>query len=456
MNQKINEKEQDMNVVYRHIAHALARGCTDLYYVNLETDEYIEFHTDDAYGVLNEARRGTGFFPGISREIRNFVHPDDQQDLVRVMDRNTLLDALNGNRVFEYTYRRMINGEPLYVLMKVSRMEDDPRYLVIAVSDFDELMKKRLAARRTRAERAVYARLHALTGNYIVVYEVDPETGEYQEFTSSDDYEETLGQAKAGENFFEKVREVAKTANHPDDLPLFLSRFTRDSILSEIGKSGMFTLSYRLLMEGKPCFVQMKAAMAEEEDGLRLIVGLVDVDTQVRQEKEFGRRLAKAQDEANIDALTGVKNKHAFIEAEVRIDRLISEHREYPFAIVFFDVNGLKKVNDEIGHQAGDEFLCAACRIICDVFKHSPVYRVGGDEFAVIAAGRDYDNIEELIRNMDEHNQKAARTGGIVIACGMSKYQNDTYMAAVFDRADHNMYDNKAKLKAGLPVSYLQ
>ena len=109
------------------------------------------------------------------------------------------------------------------------------------------------------------------------------------------------------------------------------------------------------------------------------------------------------------------------MEAEIRLDRLIGEHRQPEFAIVIMDVNDLKKVNDSAGHQAGDQYLIDACGIICRIFKQSPVFRVGGDEFAVIAQGHDFDHIGELIDRMSEHNRDASRSGGIVIACGMAK-----------------------------------
>jgi diguanylate cyclase (GGDEF)-like protein len=131
------------------------------------------------------------------------------------------------------------------------------------------------------------------------------------------------------------------------------------------------------------------------------------------------------------------------------MDRHISEHRQQPFAIVMMDVNDLKKVNDTYGHQAGDQYLHDACAVICDIFKHSPVFRVGGDEFAVISQGKDYANIGELVGKMNDHNAKAQRTGGIVIACGMAEYENDRCVAEVFERADHKMYANKNKLKSG-------
>lgn len=179
-----------------------------------------------------------------------------------------------------------------------------------------------------------------------------------------------------------------------------------------------------------------------------MIVGLNNIDTQVRQEEEYNRRLAQAQTQANIDALTGVKNKHAYLEEEVHMDHLIDEHRQPPFSVVVFDVNDLKKINDTEGHQAGDQYLQEACRVICDIFKHSPVFRVGGDEFVAISQGGDYDRIEELLDVMDKRNLEAMRDDGIVIAYGMSRFKNDSCVAAVFERADHNMYENKNRLKS--------
>ena len=76
------------------------------------------------------------------------------------------------------------------------------------------------------------------------------------------------------------------------------------------------------------------------------------------------------------------------------------------------------------------------------------MFRIGGDEFAVISQGDDYDNIDELMRQMNERNGETLRTGGIVIACGMAKREGDSSTATVVERADGQMYENKRKLKA--------
>ena len=86
---------------YIHIVHALARAYMDLFYVNMDTGEYIEFHTEEEYGVLTEARRGSDFFESCKRKPKLYVHQDDQAAFIQAMNRQFLEEALAGNRVYE-------------------------------------------------------------------------------------------------------------------------------------------------------------------------------------------------------------------------------------------------------------------------------------------------------------------------------------------------------------------
>lgn len=442
------EKAQQTGNIYSHIAYALARGCVDLYYVNLDTGEFIEYSTDDEHGMLKEVRRAPDFFESCKRESKLFVHPDDQDKFVNAMDRETLRKNLEESGEFRMTYRRIKDGRTFYALMKVSWMEDDDRFVVISVFDVDELVNRRKAEERMQEERLVYARLHAVTGNFLAVYVVEPESGSYHEFSSTEEYGKSMDIPTEGPDFFSTLRNAVAQSRYQEDAELFLETFTEENVKAEIESSGIFTLGFRLAMNGRPRHVQLKAAMVEEPDGPRIIVGFNDIDVQIRQEERIRKRLQQAQSQANIDALTGIKNKHAYQEVEKKLNNQIVERREPPFAIVMLDLNDLKKVNDTAGHQAGDQYIKDGSRIICDIFKHSPVFRIGGDEFAVIAQGSDYDNIESRMEEMREHNEDAAHSSGVVIACGMSRYEHDANVAAVFERADHAMYENKAELKA--------
>ena len=440
------EKARKDGIIFTHIAQALAQGFQYLFYVDLNTEEFIQYSSDNKDGSLSEVRRGWHFFEEGQDAAEQNVYPEDREDVIRSMDRKTLVAALDQNNTFMMTYRMMTPKEPVYVSMKVTRMQDDERFIIMSITDIDEQMKHRQAAQRMLEEQTAYTRISALSGYYLCIYIVVPQTGRYREYSSTAGFD-AFSMPSEGENFFSDLRERSISLVYQEDQNRVFTALTMENALEEVEKNGIFTLSYRLMMGDEPRYVQLKAAIVEEQGGERLVVGINDIDAQVRQEEEYGRRLAQARIEANIDALTGVKNRNAYRVYEERLNAQIEMNRTPDFAITILDVNDLKKVNDTEGHKAGDQFIRDACRIICTTFKRSPVFRVGGDEFAVLSQGDDYTRIDELTELINEHNEDAVANGGIVIAMGMARYEHDTKVSQVYERADQKMYENKSELK---------
>ena len=156
-----------------------------------------------------------------------------------------------------------------------------------------------------------------------------------------------------------------------------------------------------------------------------------------------------------VDALTNVKNKGAFSDftddLQSRID--ISD-TELEFAIGMFDCDDLKLINDRYGHEKGDIYLKTASRAICSVFQHSPVFRIGGDEFAVILMNEDYYNREELVRKfkkMADNISGSAKNKWeqVNVSMGIAEYEpeNDSSVADIVRRADKHMYEDKQSRK---------
>lgn len=163
----------------------------------------------------------------------------------------------------------------------------------------------------------------------------------------------------------------------------------------------------------------------------------------------------RISDLAYTDALTSVKSKTAYNEEVRRINNNI-ENGFHQFGVVMFDLNGLKEINDTYGHDMGDIFIKNACRLICVTYKHSPVYRIGGDEFIAIITGQDLLSSEKLIhifyQRMEEINQNAKTAAEKVsVAAGMAVFREgtDTTYQSVFKRADEKMYRNKESIKSG-------
>jgi diguanylate cyclase (GGDEF)-like protein len=163
------------------------------------------------------------------------------------------------------------------------------------------------------------------------------------------------------------------------------------------------------------------------------------------------------------DAMTGVRNKGAYTLFERKLnDAIRSSKPEEParFAIIMLDCNDLKRINDTYGHEKGDEYLKQACRVICGAFPHSPVFRMGGDEFTVVLRGVSYDERGELLRDFDrraaEINDHASEPWEMVrIAKGLAEYDpvHDSNAESVLQRADENMYVDKKKTKAARKAS---
>ena len=170
----------------------------------------------------------------------------------------------------------------------------------------------------------------------------------------------------------------------------------------------------------------------------------------LRRELEQKEQLQSAMKMAYTDPLTGVKSKHAYNEAEEELDRRINDQSVKDFSIVVFDLNDLKQINDNRGHEIGDEYIRDACKLICSSFKHSPIFRIGGDEFVAILEGEDYANQEELLKSFEKQILENMKKDATVVAYGCSRFDpdKDKSIRRVFERADAEMYKKKTQLKS--------
>jgi diguanylate cyclase (GGDEF)-like protein len=280
----------------------------------------------------------------------------------------------------------------------------------------------------------------------VSVYTINPDTESYYKYVENKRFK-GLGISSTGDRFFEVFRESGRKNIFIEDVDQFMDSFTREKVLAGVEKNKIFSMNFRVMVSGDPKYVSLKGAMVKAKGGRELVIGLLNIDDQMRRDMEYAKNLSAARNEANLDALTGVKNRHAYIDIEEQMDKLIDEKKITDFAVVVCDINGLKEINDTYGHSAGDEYIKNGCDMICGVFRHSPVFRVGGDEFVVIVQGRGFANINKLMQLVEEKNEESMRKGGVVVAAGVSLFKNDTSVASVFERADADMYENKVRLK---------
>ena len=215
-------------------------------------------------------------------------------------------------------------------------------------------------------------------------------------------------------------------------------------------KSNEITDIYDIIRATQISFIDYLDDMAKlEKDKQRYLNILRQVETENKDKKD---QLERVSDKAYRDDLTQVGNKNAYLKKVNDLNRSI-EKGAGKFAIAMIDLNNLKYINDTFGHEAGDIYINGSCEIVTRTFTHSPLYRVGGDEFVVVLMGEDYRNRDELVSRVREdfiksyQNTRVPPPERYAASVGIAVYAEGDTVDTVFKRADQAMYAEKMLFK---------
>ena len=181
---------------------------------------------------------------------------------------------------------------------------------------------------------------------------------------------------------------------------------------------------------------------------LAVIAGIVWTNFEVKQVKKLENR-------AYIDTLTGLQNRTAFYENMGALGKKI-EAGNADFSTLMIDVNYLKKMNDVYGHEQGNLYLQGAANLIRKCFGAESLYRIGGDEFAILLEGRAQEGIEDRIKTFKAEMARLQADDSlqpwekVSAAVGLAKYNREEHDVpdAVLRQADEYMYADKVAMKA--------
>ena len=435
------KRQEDEVEIYDKIAGSLASRYEVIYYVDLDTDSYVQYSASEQYAKLGTTKKGGNFFEDAVPDIKRYIHKDDQRKVLRVMDKENLLSILDKEGSMTMNYRQFLDGKSIYVSLLVVRPKNDEKHLLMGVTNIDAQVRRE---RAIKSESQSFDEIAtALAHRYEVIYQVNTKTNEYLEFSSSKKYAR-LEVGIKGSDFFADTQENMKKDIFPEDYPMMAHAMQKDYMLKILEQTGKFVLNYRLIIDGRPQFVTLFAVKSREESDF-VIVAVSNIDESRRMEIDLETALGNAMDMANRDPLTGLYNKRYYAQQEIKADRDIDDQIGLSFAILVCDINDLKKINDEQGHKIGDEYIQDAAKILSEVYKTSTLYRIGGDEFAVVLKGDDYKHRDELISKLLEKLKESRDKGRVTFAFGMSEYKPtlDNRVQDVFDRADRYMFANK-------------
>ena len=431
---------------YSQIAIALASRFDALYMVDLKTDHFVQYQSQRVFSELEIAQEGDDFFHVLIGDARKVIYKEDFALVTEAFKREVLLKELEDYGAFTLTYRLNSPKGPVYVKLVAAHTDKD--HLAISVTNVDAQVRREQKLRAQILQNEVYGQIvMALAERYDALYMVDLETNHFAQYKAERMYSE-LNVAAEGEDFFNQLQKDIMQVIYAEDIPLLQASMGRETLLKELDDNGLFSLTYRLNSPTGPQYVNLVAVYSGKK---HIVISVTNVDAQVRREQKIREEAALAYQKARRDDLTGIKNKNAYGEFEHKLNEQIAAGEVDEFAIAICDVNGLKTVNDTQGHKAGDDYIRSASKLVCDTFKHSPVFRVGGDEFVVILKGSDFESRDELEKRFMDIATRNAEEHKVVVACGIAVFDkmHDKNVSAVFERADALMYKNKMSLKGG-------
>ena len=257
---------------YADIARALAADYHNIYYVDLATEHFIEYSSQAGADEMVMERHGEDFFESSRKAAMVRIYEEDRERFLARFTKENVVKELDEQGVFNASYRLMDTGEPMHAGMKCTRMSGS-NHIIIGISIIDSQMKQKERYDQMQRERDAMVRVMALSDGYLSLFTIDPDTGHYTEYSSSDEYDR-LGAAKEGEDFFTQALIDSEKFFHPDDVERFHEAFTRAAVMNEIREKGRFRISYRLMLNGVPTWTTLIIAPFKEGDRERLVAGI--------------------------------------------------------------------------------------------------------------------------------------------------------------------------------------
>ena len=214
----------------------------------------------------------------------------------------------------------------------------------------------------------------------------------------------------------------------------FRKRF--HAMLGEMNEisAGIETLVHEVSPSAKPLQPDVRAEALTHDS-------VEELSNRIRSlEDQLGKQIAFVQSQAYIDGLTGLGNRSAYEEHVKRLDDEVKAGTAR-FAVALFDLNGLKELNDQRGHEKGDQAILAVADALREVYGDAKLYRIGGDEFIAVSDRPD----AGLPARFDSLDALLEKSGLLSVAKGFAAFEpeSDGGYRAVFNRADLGMYNDK-------------
>ena len=192
--------------------------------------------------------------------------------------------------------------------------------------------------------------------------------------------------------------------------------------------------------------------MYNDSDDARGVTDIIDYTGErlIIMQARLANQIEIIRSHAYIDGLTGMNNRTSYMEYLQILEKKMKENPEIVFSVVVFDINQLKIINDDFGHDTGDKLIIEISKDIRDVFGMSRIYRIGGDEFVAILDDPDPSEQIKVLKDIISRKNKESPifhdpSVEVGVSVGFATYDpsEDKEYVSVFDRADNAMYADK-------------
>lgn len=219
------------------------------------------------------------------------------------------------------------------------------------------------------------------------------------------------------------------------------------------GRREDFEFEYPCHTPVEPCYYSLRVSAIPAESGRAALCAHVNITRRKLAEMELHRETRKLREQSLTDPLTNLRNRRA-LELLGKQYWANAQRRGGVLAVVFFDLDGFKPINDNFGHQEGDRVLCHVADYLRATFRESDVIaRVGGDEFVVLAWMAVEQDLDKIKARLETKHSMTTATGdvyevGMSVGYAVHDPKKEGDLLSLISRADTAMYENKKGRKS--------
>ena len=193
--------------------------------------------------------------------------------------------------------------------------------------------------------------------------------------------------------------------------------------------------SVKMKLEGEVKYFSISASLISEEKKHYAII-MSDITEQETYKKELEYLTIT-------DALTGIGNRRYFHNKMAEECSRASRYK-YPFSLILFDIDYFKQVNDEYGHNTGDEVLKEYTSLIAPMLRENDIFcRIGGEEFTVLLPHVDRDGAQKIAEKLRATIEESEKIVPITMSFGVTQYEEGEDEESIFKRVDKALYEAK-------------